>query len=270
VHDLIFDVGMHRGEDSAYYLRKGFRVVAFEAHPGLVQAARERFAAEVADGRLEIVSGAIVGDGRESVTFYTHPRMSAWGTVAPSRASRNEVMGRSVEVIVPAVDFARCLRTRGVPHYLKIDIEAADMLCLEALLDVDPEQRPRYVSIEAASAAWSELVRQFDLLEELGYSRFAIVQQALIGNRVGSMTRRAGDTVDYRFEMHSSGPFGEDLAVPWVNRARAVRRYRWILPALRAGNAFDRLVPKGPEIRYLAGALVRRPLPGWFDIHAAR
>ena len=29
--DLIYDVGMHRGEDTAFYLRKGFRVVAVEA-----------------------------------------------------------------------------------------------------------------------------------------------------------------------------------------------------------------------------------------------
>ena len=31
--DLIYDVGFHQGEDTAYYLKKGFRVVAFEAHP---------------------------------------------------------------------------------------------------------------------------------------------------------------------------------------------------------------------------------------------
>ena len=31
--ELIMDVGMHRGEDAAYYLAKGFRVVGFEADP---------------------------------------------------------------------------------------------------------------------------------------------------------------------------------------------------------------------------------------------
>jgi hypothetical protein len=29
--DLIFDVGFHRGEDTDFYLKKGFRVVAVEA-----------------------------------------------------------------------------------------------------------------------------------------------------------------------------------------------------------------------------------------------
>jgi FkbM family methyltransferase len=269
VPDLVFDVGMHRGEDTGYYLRKGFRVVAFEAHPELVDAARGRFAAAIADGRLLIVSGAITSEDRDSLSFYVHPRLSSWSTTARQRASRNEVMGESVEVTVPAVDFAACLRTHGVPHYLKIDIEAADMLCLEALLDVEPEQRPHYASIEAESGTWSAVVRQFDTLERLGYTRFAIVQQGTIGGRVGRIRTRDGRTVPYCFENHSSGPFGDDLGGPWVDKREALRRYRRILAALIAAHAFDQL-PKGTEIRYVAAALVGRPLPGWFDLHAAR
>jgi FkbM family methyltransferase len=268
--DLVFDVGMHLGEDTAYYLRKGFRVVAFEAHPELVEAAQKRFAAALTDGQLTIVSGAIVDDARESVTFYAHSRISLWGTVEPSRANRNELMGPSVEITVPAVDFARCLDQYGAPHYLKIDIEAADMVCLEGLFGVEPDQRPRYASIEAESEAWSDVVRQFDLLEELVYSRFAIVQQMLIGKHSGQITTRDRRTVPHQFEMHSSGPFGEDLTASWQTKADALRRYRWILRALRAGATFDRWVPKGAEIRFVTGWVMRRPLPGWFDIHAAR
>ena len=267
--DVIFDVGMHRGEDTEYYLRKGFRVVAFEAQPDLVEAARRQFATALRGGRLELVSGAITPSGLGSVTFYVHSRLSGWGTTERSRAIRNEVMGKSAEVTVPAVDFAACLREHGVPHYLKIDIEAADMLCVEALFEVEPEQRPCYVSIEAESESWSGVVRQFDTLEQLGYTRFAIVQQATIGGRVGPITMRAGSTIPYCFKHHSSGPFGEDLAGPWLDKPEAMRRYRRILLKLMAAHAFDQL-PKGTEIRYVAAALVGRPLPGWFDIHAAR
>jgi FkbM family methyltransferase len=269
VPDLVFDVGFHRGEDALYYLRKGFRVVGFEAHPELVDAARRQFAAEIAEGRLQIVSGAVTPQGRGSVTFYVHERMSIWGTIDPHRAEKNALLGRSVPITVPAVDFAACLREHGAPHYLKVDIETADMLCLEALLDVDPGQRPRYVSVEAETETWSGVVRQFDLLERLGYTRFAIVQQATIGGRVGRITTREGRAIPYRFEMLSSGPFGEDLAGPWLDKEQALRRYRWILLALIAAHAFDRL-PRGPEIRYITAAVVGRQLPGWFDIHARR
>ena len=44
IEDLIYDVGVHRGEDSAYYLAKGYRVRAFEANPDLVAGCRTRFA----------------------------------------------------------------------------------------------------------------------------------------------------------------------------------------------------------------------------------
>ena len=35
IEDLIYDIGMNHGEDTAYYLSKGFRVIAIEANPGL-------------------------------------------------------------------------------------------------------------------------------------------------------------------------------------------------------------------------------------------
>ena len=36
--DLIYDVGMHRAEDTEFYLAKGFRVIAVEASPGAVRS----------------------------------------------------------------------------------------------------------------------------------------------------------------------------------------------------------------------------------------
>src|SRR5271156_4683019 len=55
VASLIYDVGMNNGDDSAYYLRNCFDVVAIEAHPVLVEQARNRFAKEIDDGRLTIL-----------------------------------------------------------------------------------------------------------------------------------------------------------------------------------------------------------------------
>lgn len=51
--DLIYDVGLHRGEDTDYYLQKGFRVVAVEANPQLVDECTARFAREIADGKFD-------------------------------------------------------------------------------------------------------------------------------------------------------------------------------------------------------------------------
>ena len=40
-NNLIFDVGLHTGQDTAFYLKKGFRVIAIEANPLLAPARRD-------------------------------------------------------------------------------------------------------------------------------------------------------------------------------------------------------------------------------------
>ena len=69
--DLIYDAGMHMGEDTEYYLEKNFRVIGFEANPELVQICRDKFADYITNGRLVILEGAIVEpDGRpDTVDF---------------------------------------------------------------------------------------------------------------------------------------------------------------------------------------------------------
>src|SRR5687768_15869702 len=49
---VVYDVGANNGDDSEYYLKKGHRVVAIEAHPVLAKHIRTRFAGELQNGRL--------------------------------------------------------------------------------------------------------------------------------------------------------------------------------------------------------------------------
>src|ERR1700728_4566936 len=116
--DLVYDVGMHQGEDTDYYLKKGFRVIAFEANPKLVAKSRSRFADAIRDKKLIIVEGAITdkpgGTSESTVSFYENAKLSEWGTVVSDWARRNEALGASSQVIeVPIVDFARSLRQFG-------------------------------------------------------------------------------------------------------------------------------------------------------------
>jgi len=43
IGNLIYDIGMNNGDDTAYYLQRGFRVIAVEANPALVSQAIQRF-----------------------------------------------------------------------------------------------------------------------------------------------------------------------------------------------------------------------------------
>ena len=77
---VIIDVGMHNGTDTDFYLKKGFRVIAVEANPRLVEKARDRFAAEIASGRLEILEGAIT-DREGDVEFWVNLDQDLWSAV---------------------------------------------------------------------------------------------------------------------------------------------------------------------------------------------
>jgi len=42
-NNLIFDVGMHKGEDTDFYIKKGFDVIGFEANPELIKYLKKLF-----------------------------------------------------------------------------------------------------------------------------------------------------------------------------------------------------------------------------------
>ncbi len=48
IANLIYDLGSHNGQDSEFYLKKGFIVVAVEANPTLCDGLKLRFSREIA------------------------------------------------------------------------------------------------------------------------------------------------------------------------------------------------------------------------------
>ncbi|HEX8714517.1 MAG TPA: FkbM family methyltransferase [Solirubrobacteraceae bacterium] len=268
VADLVYDVGAHKGEDTAYYLAKGYRVVAFEANPELVRACERRFADEIAAGRLTLVEGAITDSGAPTVRFYRHP-LSTWGTTSDEMVTRNLMVAASEAVDVPAVHFAETLRETGVPSFMKIDIEGSDMLCLQALLELDA--RPQSISVESHKTDWSHIEAEFALLERLGYDRFAVVQQGDVAGRTLDTRRLDGGALTFRFEEDSSGPFGSDVG-PWLDRRAAIRRYKRVFLAYRliGARSLVRQTRIGRRLHGIALRRLKRPLPGWYDTHAAR
>jgi len=268
--DLIYDVGLHRGEDTDFYLKKGFRVVAFEADPDLAAGCRQAFADQIAAGRLTIVEGAIVRPAdRTHVTFCKNETVSVWGTVDPRWRDRNERMGStSREIEVEVVDFAACLRQFGVPHYMKIDIEGEDRVCLETLSRFD--DRPDFVSMESDKLSLEAVRAEIRIFEALGYDRFQAVQQVSVPNQRSPMPAREGDAVEHEFPLGASGLFGRELPGRWKSAAAMARRYRWIMVGYRVlGNdSFMRRNRLARSIWRLLEDLSGRSLPGWHDTHA--
>jgi FkbM family methyltransferase len=269
--DLIYDVGMHKGEDTRYYLRKGFRVVAFEANPVLVSECRARFASEVHSGRLSIVQGAIVPAAYHdhSVTFFMNERKSVFGTIDAEFAQRYLRLGtRCREVTVSAVRFAECLERYGVPYYLKIDIEGVDLECVVALREF--ADQPAYLSLESSKRSLDEVATELTLLSDLGYNRFAAVQQMRPLWHTDTFEGNDGSREKFRFKFGSSGAFGKDLDAEWKSKAKVMEQYRLIFEKYRrwgddtiwqANTAFKAIT----RVFHLATGIA---LPGWYDTHA--
>jgi FkbM family methyltransferase len=257
VADLVFDVGMHNGDDSAYYLRNGYRVVGIDANPMFAERARSRFAVEIAQRRMTVLEvGIAEGDGEAS--FWVCDDNSDWSSFDRSIASRQG--SRHHEIRVPLRPFGDILREYGVPRYCKIDIEGNDHLCVAAM---SPGLRPDFVSVELSLGP---LIEQ---LADTGYDAFKVLHQLSFSppnRRLQAIKDRArhpwlGAAIErghgllrgrlhedgWYFRMGCSGPLHDRTAGRWLS-------------ASEAANVTEHL-----KARYRSG---RMGLTDWYDIHA--
>jgi FkbM family methyltransferase len=264
--EMIMDVGMHLGEDTQFYLDKGFRVVAIEAHPQFVVDNRTKFQDYVGKGLLEIVPLAIAEkDGM--VPFYLFPEKGDWGTLDPGYAQRNIARGTAYKIVeVPSVTFESILQRHGIPYYLKIDIEGADILCIKALHHFT--ERPKYVSFEAELVGFESTFEALSHLYLLGYRRFKIVNQILNYERRCPDPPREGEYVNRTFTHTMSGPFGEEAPGNWKTIEETFETYRRTLKTQRLFCPEGRYPHLGPVFDRVSRMLGGEPL-GWYDIHAA-
>lgn len=259
---LIFDVGMHTGEDTGFYLAKGFRVVAVDADPVLCAQVRERFSSCIRSGQLEVVEGAIA-ETAGPLPFYLNAR-TEWSTIRRSWAERNERLGfPSKERQVEGIRFRSLLGRYGTPYYMKIDIEGADLLCLEAL--VGRGEVPQFVSVESEKRSWRGLRQEFDVLREIGYNGFKVVAQHRITEQSCPDPAREGNFVPFSFPPGSSGLFGEELPGAWLTREEALRRYMRIFAQYRLLGDYGWI----SGLKFARSLCARAGVgAGWYDTHA--
>jgi FkbM family methyltransferase len=262
---LIFDIGMDLCQDTDFYLAKGFRVVSVDANPSVCEAAAERYAAQVASGQLTIVNRAI-SENREPLIFYVCKTLSAWSTASPRLRDEKAKQGAAFEEIeVKGARAADLLEEYGVPYFAKIDIEGFDLICLQGFRGAPA--KPKYISTEVDFYTVDE---QIACLEDLGYRRFALVNQAMAPHQTPPRPAREGRDIDYTFAHHASGLFGRELAAEWVDAAGVRRQCQAVINQYRASGLLDRLAFVKPLQPWLQQARDRYlPLAhDWYDIHA--
>jgi FkbM family methyltransferase len=223
---VIYDIGMHDGSDTDYYLAKGYRVVAVEANPLLCAEAEEKFASAVAEGRLRILNVA-VAETAGSATFYVKRER------APQSSLRRpaDITGWK-EITVTTMPLADIIERNTEIAFVKIDVERMDVVALDSL--TKEGIRPKLISAEAHS--FEVLLK----LYSMGYTHFRLVPGSSGRRHYGTqqIKRKDGTPITYTFLPGSCGPFGEDLREPWTNISRAA--YIWFGRATLLGNeAYD-------------------------------
>ena len=279
--DLVFDVGLFDGDDTAYYLHQGYRVVSVDANPNMIERGKQRFDKELKAGRLTLLNYAISATGGGKVRFHVS-EVPEWSSVHAAIASRHGTSFQEVEVPTARIDWL--FEQHGVPHYLKIDIEGNDRLVLAGL---SQDFRPKYVSAESecqgdtAVLTEEQCIENLELMHKAGYTRFKMIKQSdftaarandfarFIQRLAISMThgglkqvpllptlgapfsdRAAVDKIGYDFKSGSSGPWGEELPGGWLDYQTARRVY---LEGRRA---------------YFSQPSVPDAFSYWFDWHA--
>jgi FkbM family methyltransferase len=165
VNDLIYDLGTNNGDDAAYYLACGFRVLAIDADPGLVAQVKERFKAEIEAKRIIVLNVAIAAktDKAEFWINDLHPELNSFDR---GLVTRSDDAHHSIWIGCRRLD--DILSEYGIPYYLKIDIEGHDIVCCEQL---SSSIKPKYISVEMSQI---ELLLK---LRDLGYDRFKLINQ---------------------------------------------------------------------------------------------
>jgi FkbM family methyltransferase len=262
-NQLIYDVGAHLGEDTEYYLKKGFNVIAIEANPKLCSAIMDKFTGSIGSGNLTVINVAI-SDNAGELDFYLNDLFSEWGTVNTDWVRRNEMLGgkSSKKITVKSLPLESLIKEYGVPYYLKIDIEGSDVVALNSLRSL--EEKPKFVSIESEKVSWEKLLKEFDIFLSCGYKKFKVVNQAFINYQQCPNPAREGVYVDHDFALDSSGLFGHELPGQWMDASQALEYYKSIFYQYVLNGDFG-LLKRGNLPPDLKDAL---PESGWYDTHA--
>ncbi|WP_454021074.1 FkbM family methyltransferase [Azospirillum sp. Marseille-Q6669] len=238
--NVVFDLGMNKGEDSTFYLRKGFNVVAVEANPIISRRNAELFTSYAERGQLTILNVGIWSEEKE-LPFYANLDNDHWSSFDPAYGCRD---GTRFEITrIPCVRVETLFKRFGTPHYMKIDVEGADRLILSDMRALTA--RPAFVSVEEYGVAC------IDDLHALGYDRFQIVPQSarLKAQYTPPIPAREGIYVPASFNGNDSGLFGHELP---PDRWRSLADVR---ADFLSGVRGEDHVYKGPEGE-------------WFDVHA--
>lgn len=161
---LCFDLGAHHGESAAVLLEAGAgQVLSVEACHANYTKLVERWQG---DPRVLTLHAAVM-DVPGLVTLSRAAQRDGLSTIYPEKwAEMYSDADYQPPELVPAVNLSLLMERFGVPHFLKVDVEGAE---LPVLLDL--EETPQYVSFEFHGRYMQDARDCLDLLRSRGYTK---------------------------------------------------------------------------------------------------
>lgn len=252
MNKTIFDIGFHKGEDTLFYLLKGYKVLAVDADISLVRLGREKFIDAINREQLILLNYAISDEDNIFVDFHISAN-TLWNSINKKISERDGLSSTLCQV--PSIRLDSLIAKFGLPFYCKIDIEGNDIIALETLKSC--KTLPQFLSVETECIGDNDILlngeefRTLDCLYELGYRKFKLVDQCTLTvlnnqrfyyNDVNfprsskeyywykqnkTNKRYAYEQLDlgkeyknypfHYFFPNSSGPFGTETAGHWYN-----------------------------------------------------
>lgn len=227
---LIIDIGMSEGNDTAYYLRKGFSVIGVEADPNATELLEQRFELEIKSGHLRLMHRAASAASGEIVAFWRNVSEQSHSKLA-QRDSPPPAGFEKVEVTT--VGWSELQQIAGIPHYLKIDIEGGEQLFLSSM--ERSSGRPNFISVECQSP------QPIEMLYALGYKSFRLINQIKLWDFTAPNPPLEGVYVPDPPRNYWSGLFGRELpGNKWYTYTEIMDIYRkvheiWLMDTIFMG-----------------------------------
>jgi len=234
----IFDLGFYNGDDTEYYLKKGYNVLAVEANPELINSAQIRFKKEIKEKKLILINKAIATKTGEEIPFFIHPTKAEGSSCNKQKVTWDGSTPREIKIkTITLHELYKYVKV--APYYIKTDIEENDTILVKQLFENINHIKPKYVSFEISRTHYHII---FCYLYVAGYNQFQLVNQA---NNEGKIDKK----INYTFLKYSSGFFGEDLP-----------KTKWM--------PFDDILSNYIKFKDLRIIDNQELALGWLDLHA--
>ena len=184
-NNLIFDLGYHNGKSTINFLNEGYKIIAVECSPVMVDYIRTHYESELNTNQIILVDKAITDKDNDIVDFYICNYISVWSSCNPEIPYRRN--DNVTKIQVPTITLKSLIQEYGCPYYCKIDIEGNDAIAIKSIIGLS--EIPKFISAESECTNYEnrnsiDPYEVLDAMKDAGYTQFSIIEWDNKGNNV--------------------------------------------------------------------------------------